>query len=571
MPPALTALSLVLLMLVPVAGAAQDGPPTIADRYEPGEVRTWTFTQHGQDLGRHSWAYDGPVAVGSARAHAFSGRTELVAPGLQSRTRVQLELLVSDRGAPLRARLVSSVGEVGAELDARFGPDVVDVDVLQPSGATQHQVPLPGPVWFQANNLLGGFDLLLSLHGHGPDRDLELTLFSGTVLRTLPYTTAWQDGTDGGGAVIQDSLGETLTLDADGHLLRLEVPAAGLVCALSAQAPPLEFELAPTPPIAVAEDLDREEVLVRHGEVRLAGTLTRPQGLDGRLPGVVFLSGSGPQDRNGLSNGIDVGTHEILDRLTRDGLAVLRVDDRNVGGSSGPRQQGLTGLVADATACVDFLLARDDVDPTRVAIIGHSEGATTGTLVALERPVAALVLMAGTGRPLPAVMLEQNARALAQEGLSVPDQRAALTEIAEIFERLASDEVLFEGDLPAEFAPLVVERRWFREHARHDPLATLARVECPVLVLQGATDFQVSPERDAEVLAATLAEAGIDHQLVVFPGLDHLFKATPGQVSTIADYLLDRRVDERVLATLSTWLGRVLRVDDGDGAAPDEG
>ena len=73
------------------------------------------------------------------------------------------------------------------------------------------------------------------------------------------------------------------------------------------------------------------------GDVSLAGTISRPKGVTGKLPGVFFLSGSGGQDRDGFAAGLDVGTHEILDHFTRAGFLVLRVDDRGAGASAGIR------------------------------------------------------------------------------------------------------------------------------------------------------------------------------------------------------------------------------------------
>src|SRR5262249_58570341 len=93
------------------------------------------------------------------------------------------------------------------------------------------------------------------------------------------------------------------------------------------------------------------------------------------VPALTFLSGSGGQDREGFSSGIDLGTHEILDRLTREGFLVLRFDDRGVGASTGPTQDIVfDDLVGDGRRAVRYLLARPDVDPKRVAVIGHSEG-----------------------------------------------------------------------------------------------------------------------------------------------------------------------------------------------------
>ena len=558
----ITLLPAVLALLL-AASEPASGSLSVSDRFAPGDQRTWVFEQGGARIGEHGFRYDGPVELLGVAAHRFTGWTRLAAGGLPEPMRIQVEHVVDDGGHPLRSRLLVALGEAVSGVDVVFGDGRATASVNHGGQPRDVIVDVPGNMWSQANNVLGGFDLLFALNPVGEDDTLEVSMFSSNMLRVFPYRAVWSAQGDAGGVVLTDSLGETLTLDAEGHLLKLEVPSAGLVVSLSDEQPEW-FDLAPPEPPTRMADLDAEDVEVRHGETLLSGTLTRPRGVEGPLPGVVFLSGSGPQDRDGFSNGIDVGTHEILDRISEDGLCVLRVDDRNVGRSTGPQHKGLTGLLADATACVDFLLAREDVDPARVAIIGHSEGGTTAPLVARARPqVAAVVLMAAIARPLPEVMLEQNAAALAGTGLSAEEQATALAQVRAGFARLASDEELTADDLGPEFVPLLVERRWFREHARHDPLATLRTLRCPVLVLQGGKDFQVSPERDAELLDATLDAAGqAEHELIVFPQLDHLFKRTPGDVSSLADYLRPRPVDEQFLATLSAWLRGALGESD---------
>src|SRR5262249_48286028 len=152
--------------------------------------------------------------------------------------------------------------------------------------------------------------------------------------------------------------------------------------------------------LPAAGDIEREEVKIADGDVTLAGTITRKKGAQGRLPAVTFLSGSGGQDREGFSSGIDLGTPEILDRPPREGFLVLRFDDRGVGGSTGPIQDlDFDGLTGDGRRAVHYLLARTDVDPKRVAVIGHSEGALSAPVLAASEPLAAIVLMASPGRP----------------------------------------------------------------------------------------------------------------------------------------------------------------------------
>src|SRR6185369_7709526 len=141
--------------------------------------------------------------------------------------------------------------------------------------------------------------------------------------------------------------------------------------------------------------------------VKLAGTLTLPQGR-GPFPAVVMITGSGAQDRDETILG-----HKpfavIADRLTRDGIAVLRVDDRGFAKSTGDFTKATDDdFAVDAAANVAFLRKRPDIDPKRVGLIGHSEGGLVAPKVAAKDPkIAFIVLMAGPGVPLSEVLREQ--------------------------------------------------------------------------------------------------------------------------------------------------------------------
>ena len=148
--------------------------------------------------------------------------------------------------------------------------------------------------------------------------------------------------------------------------------------------------------------------------MQLAGTLTLPAG-PGPFTAVLLVSGSGPQDRDEALLG-----HKpflvLADTLTRAGYAVLRVDDRGVGGSTGDLNgSDYDVLTGDITAGVDFLRARPDI--TRVGLLGHSEGGYLAPLAAQrDGDVAFVVLMAGPTVPGDQVLEAQNRLMLAAAG-----------------------------------------------------------------------------------------------------------------------------------------------------------
>lgn len=295
------------------------------------------------------------------------------------------------------------------------------------------------------------------------------------------------------------------------------------------------------------------------GEPTLAGELVRRADLPpGRHPAVVFLSGSGPQDRYGFVPGssIDIGSHEIHDALARAGFVVLRYDDRGVGQSErGPTSApGYRAFVDDARRASVWLGSRPEVDPKRLFVVGHSEGAMTATILGRERlPLAGgkrrpagLVLLASTGRPLREVIYSQIRHAMADKPQAQVD--AAIAEARQIHDAIEAD-----GDVPAAVEPA---RNWMAEVFREDPLANLRRVRAPVLLMQGSKDFQVDPALDfrpQEALLTSGKAGGKGSEAHLVEGVDHLFKPEPG-LSTAGHYAdLGRRVDPRVIANIVDW------------------
>ncbi|MBI4881144.1 MAG: alpha/beta fold hydrolase [Planctomycetes bacterium] len=565
----LGSLALLIAVLPCALAAAQTAGRKVGDLYQPGEEAVWIFESGGKRIGEHWQRYEGPTSLLGLTAHHFSARTRLAPSGpLPVEQRYQAELWTDDSGRPLRHVLDAKAGVSTSRVEITVAARKAAVHLVQGGAVRDVEIDLPETVFLQANNFIGYFEVLLALAAPIDETVRTVDLVSTNVLRVIPYRfnrvdefAEEIDGRTVKGVVLEDSFGETIHLSDAGRLIRLEVAAQKLVIRRSDE--PVEaFEIEAPAPRRPDERFSSRDVAIVRGDVTIAGTVTKPKEAEGRLPAVFFISGSGLQDRNGFSSGVDTGTHEILDHLTAAGFLVLRVDDRGAGGSAGPMSNlGYDDLVADALACVDFLFEQDDVDPDRVALIGHSEGGITAPLLAATRPrIAAIVLMASTGRSLVDVIVDQNALALDAAGVAGEERAEMLAEVRRNLERVAGEGEIDPADLPEEFRALLANRKWLQDHARQDPVENLGRVQCPVLVLQGALDFQVSPEKDAAPLAAALDHAEHrDHELHVFPGLDHLFKKVEGEKSTLAEYFTERPVDAEFLETLATWLGDKLK------------
>ncbi len=297
---------------------------------------------------------------------------------------------------------------------------------------------------------------------------------------------------------------------------------------------------------------DATEVSFESQGITLAGTLTTPKG-GGPWPAVVLITGSGAQDRDENSpgpGGLKLGIFRtIADSLTRRGIAVLRYDDRGVGGSGGSlTDAGLSGLVADVEAAVGYVRTRPGIDASRVGLIGHSEGGIIAPIVASrDREIAAIVLMAGTAAPIDSVILEQSTElAVAAGGDSADIEQARQSTL-----RLMA--AIRQGREPEDTDLSPGTQRWLREHIEHDPIATIKQVRAPVLIVNGGQDIQVFPEH-ARRLGAALEQAGHrDYEVRIFPDLNHLFVVSRGE--GLAEYVdPDAEVDPSFLSYLGDWL-----------------
>jgi len=283
----------------------------------------------------------------------------------------------------------------------------------------------------------------------------------------------------------------------------------------------------------------------------LGGTLTIPKSGRPPYPAAVMITGSGLEDRDENLWPLVQGYRpfrQIAERLAEAGIAVLRVDDRSFGASTGNAQNATTAdFAGDVAAEVAWLRSRPDIAPGRIALIGHSEGGVIAPMVAAEdRRVAAIVIMAGTAKNGVLVLLDQTVGPIERTSGLAPERKAAL-------EAEATRSVL--GD-SASASPWM---RWFRAY---DPLPTARRVRQPVLILQGAVDRQVSAGQ-ADTLAAAMREAGNrDVTEHVFPHLNHLFLVSPTDGSP-SEYpaLKDTQIGRDVLDTLADWLAQRLAPD----------
>jgi len=315
-----------------------------------------------------------------------------------------------------------------------------------------------------------------------------------------------------------------ITTDETLHLLKIEIPAQNIEAIREGYE---SFRKPPNIPDINSDKFGSVDVTIPStDDVTLSGTLTIPQDGKKKHPAVILISGSGPQDREENTPpalNLYIFRH-IANALASHGIAVLRCDDRGVGKSSGDfRRSTLKDFISDAKAQIKFLRNRDDIDGKRICVIGHSEGGIIAPIVASEdKEIAACVILAGTSKPLDVVMIEQLEFQAANKDL--PEAaREVIQKMIEPTKQVIADAKAGKDSSSA--MPYNLE--WLRQHFAHDPIATIKKVKCPVLILQGEKDMQVLPYH-AEALEKALKESGNpDHQLVMLSNLTHLFTEYP--------------------------------------------
>ena len=301
------------------------------------------------------------------------------------------------------------------------------------------------------------------------------------------------------------------------------------------------------------------------GMVVLDGTLTAPEG-NGPFPAVVLITGSGAQNRDEELLG-----HKpflvLADHLTRNGIAVLRYDDRGVGKSTGNFASATSeDFAGDAWAAWQVLSARPDVDRKRVGLLGHSEGGLIAPMLAAAHPeIAFVVMLAGTGVTGDQVMLAQAEAIMKASGAPEATVAANTSLQKQVFAILREETSMARiaervGAIPAgskEASAALVKQSaspWLRYFVLHDPAPALAGIRCPVLAINGELDLQVLPGQNVPAIEAALKKGGNkDHTVLRLPGLNHLLQTA--KTGLPAEYAqIEETMAPAALEAITTWI-----------------
>lgn len=283
--------------------------------------------------------------------------------------------------------------------------------------------------------------------------------------------------------------------------------------------------------------------------INLAGTLTLPK-KEGTFPAVILISGSGPQNRDE-----EILGHKpflvLSDYLTKNGIAVLRYDDRGTAASKGDfRSATSLDFSTDVEAAVQFLLSRKEINKSKIGLIGHSEGGLIAPIVAsTSKNIAFIVLMAGPGLQGDQVLLLQQELIAKANGATDSDIQKTKTINQKTFELVnkykdpqelktqltnyltevskndpdisknAASEDYIKSQITATTNP------WMAYFIRYNPQPALEKVKCPVLAVNGEKDLQVAPKENLDAIRKALVKGGNKKVTIKeLPNLNHLFQ-----------------------------------------------
>jgi len=323
----------------------------------------------------------------------------------------------------------------------------------------------------------------------------------------------------------------------------------------------------------------------RKDSITLAGTLTLPK-KTGKFPVVVLITGSGPQNRDEELMG-----HKpfliLSDFLTRNGIGVLRYDDRGSFASKGNFAKATTADFAnDVEAAVNYLKTRNEIDLKKIGLIGHSEGGIIAPIVAARRKdIRFIVMMAGTAIPGSELLMLQQELIGRASGMKEEDLKNAADINRGVYEMITnfkddsklnkqlSDYLAAKTkDIPGMEIPegkstsdmiqgqiTQITSPWMLYFIRYNPALILEKVSCPVLAINGSKDLQVPAKVNLPAVEKALKKGGNKQVTSIeLPGLNHLFQeCTTGLPKEYGE--IDQTISPVALNEITNWIKKTLK------------
>lgn len=302
--------------------------------------------------------------------------------------------------------------------------------------------------------------------------------------------------------------------------------------------------------------------------IKLAGTLTYPKS-GNNFPAVVLITGSGPQNRDE-----EILGHKpflvLSNYLTRNGIAVLRYDDRGVSESGGNFANATTqDFASDALSAFDYLKTRKEINPKKIGLTGHSEGGViTFMLAAQDKDIAFIVSMAGSAIKGDKVLYEQRKMISKASGVSSSDfekNEDLINKLEDIISKHSAEYIKQNIDsisniiAPPEltdaqrkaFSQQIIQYTspWMQYFLKYDPGKDICKIQCPIFAINGEKDLQVN----AEVNLNAIKELNPKAITKQYPNLNHLFQHC--QTGLMNEYSqIEETISQEVLKDIADWI-----------------
>ncbi len=331
-----------------------------------------------------------------------------------------------------------------------------------------------------------------------------------------------------------------------------------------------------------------EEVVIKNktADLNLAGTLTMPKGgLAKKI--VILISGSGPQNRDEEIVAFNHRPFLVLsDHLTREGIAVLRYDDRGVGESTGDFSSATSAdFATDVNAVIDYIKSRKDLKNLSLGLAGHSEGGMIAPMVAAKnKAVDFVILLAAPGIATDELMLKQtkDLGILSGESSEVLEKTYELNK--SLYTYIKNNSNLEDGKFKSELKELlekgmenfsetemggqskenmvksqlaVASSPWFRYFISYNPFENLKAIKCPVLALNGTLDVQVSANENLEGIKKALKKGkNKNYKIIPLEGMNHMLQSA--KTGSVSEYkTIEETMSPKALEIISTWINNL--------------
>lgn len=333
-----------------------------------------------------------------------------------------------------------------------------------------------------------------------------------------------------------------------------------------------------------------EKVTFKNGDITISGTLTLPE-KQKDFPTVIMITGSGPQNRDEEIFDFKI-FGVIADYLTRNGIAVLRCDDRGVGESTGDFNLATSfDFSTDIEAGLNYLKTRKDINSKKIGLFGHSEGGIIAPMLsARNKDIAFNVLLAGTGVNGEEILLSQSeaiSRAngfdekkisanikLMKEGFSLMKKNASDKEWEALQSKVKElikediDKMSLEEKKAIKDEKLFIENsskqqlvffksNWIQYFVKYEPSTSLEKLSVPTLAIFGEKDLQVLPNLNKDAMEKSFKKSGFkNYKIVVLPKANHLFQeANTGSPS---EYVaLKKEFIPELLPLVTNWIKEI--------------